>query len=85
MNEEQQKEIIRKIKKCLDKIRPYLVHDGGDVEFVSLSDGIVHVRMVGACEGCMSQSTTLEDGIEAMLLEEVPGVIGVENDGDVHE
>lgn len=75
--EEQEK----KCKKIIEKIRPYLVRDGGDVEFVRIENGIVYVRMLGACAGCSSIDVTLKDGIEALLLEEVPGIIGVENLG----
>ena len=67
-----------RIKEIIKKIRPYLQADGGDVEFVSFVDGIVYVKLLGACIGCSSADATLKDGIEAILLEEVPGVIGVE-------
>ncbi|MDD2493209.1 MAG: NifU family protein, partial [Bacilli bacterium] len=63
-------EIENKVKTILDKIRPYLQRDGGDVEFVKVEDGIVYVKMLGACVGCSSIDTTLKDGIEAFLLEE---------------
>ena len=52
----------------LEKIRPYIQRDGGDVEFVSLQDGVVTVRMLGACADCMSINDTLKDGIEALVL-----------------
>lgn len=68
-----------KIKNILNRIRPYLQNDGGDAEFVKFEDGIVYIRMLGACIGCGSLDSTLKDGIEAILLEEVEGVIGVEN------
>ena len=61
----------------LEKIRPYIQRDGGDVEFVSLQDGIVPVRMLGACADCMSINDTLKDGIEALVLDEVPGIVEV--------
>ena len=67
-----------RIKEIIKKIRPYLQADGGDVEFVSYENGIVYVKLLGACIGCSSADATLKDGIEAILLEEVPGVIGVE-------
>ena len=67
-----------RIKEILKKIRPYLQADGGDVEFVAYQAGIVYVKLLGACIGCTSADATLRDGIEAILLEEVPGVIGVE-------
>lgn len=64
----------QEIIKVIDKIRPYLQRDGGDVEFVRFEDGIVYVRMLGACRGCLSIYDTLEGGIEAILLDEVAGV-----------
>lgn len=71
-------EIIKIIKKTLKKIRPYLQADGGDVDFIKFEDGIVYVSLLGACIGCASSDETIKGGIEALLLEEVPGVIGVE-------
>ncbi len=71
-------EIIKLVKKTLKKVRPYLQADGGDVDFVKFEDGIVYVRLLGACIGCASSDETIKGGIEALLLEEVPGVIGVE-------
>lgn len=70
-----------KIQNILNRIRPYLQKDGGDAEFLSFDEttGIVYVRMLGACAGCGSLDSTLKDLIEAILLEEVEGVIGVEN------
>ena len=70
-------ETIELIKTTLDKIRPFINRDGGDVEFVDFIDGIVYVNMKGACEDCMMIDNTLSDGIEIILQEEVPGVIGV--------
>jgi Fe-S cluster biogenesis protein NfuA len=72
-------EIETKVKTIINKIRPYLQRDGGDVEFLRIADGIVYVKMIGACIGCSSIDQTLKDGIEAILLEEVPGIFGVEN------
>ncbi len=71
-------EIIKLIKLTLKKIRPYLQADGGDVDFVKFEEGIVYVKLLGACIGCASSDETIKGGIEAILLEEVPGVIGVE-------
>lgn len=62
------------VKNCIEKIRPYLQHDGGDVEFVSLEDDIVYVKVHGACVGCMSLNITLKDGVESLILDEVPGI-----------
>ena len=67
----------KEVKDLLEKIRPYLNRDGGDIEFVKIEDGIVYVKMLGACEGCALIDTTLYDGIERILVEQVPGVIAV--------
>ncbi len=71
-------QITKDIIAILSKIRPYLQRDGGDVEFVRFEDGIVFVKMLGACSDCASIDITLKDGIEQVLVEEVPGVIAVE-------
>jgi Fe-S cluster biogenesis protein NfuA len=71
--------IEKQVKEILHKVRPYLQRDGGDVRYVRFEDGIVYVEMMGACVGCSAIDSTLKDGIEAILLEEVPGIIGVEN------
>lgn len=66
---------IKAIKASIEKIRPYIQRDGGDVEFVSLSDdNIVYIRVFGACVGCMSLNETLKDGIGALIMDEVPGI-----------
>ena len=70
-------DIENKIKEILDKIKPLLNNDGGDIEFVKIEDGIVYVKMLGACVGCALLDTTLYDGIERLLVEQVPGVIAV--------
>ena len=71
-------ETVNQIKLVLNRIRPFIQGDGGDVEFVRYEEGIVYVKLLGACVGCSSADLTLKEGIEALLLEEVPGVIGVE-------
>lgn len=71
-------ETVNQIKLVINRIRPFLQADGGDVEFIKFEEGIVYVKLHGACVGCTSVDITLKDGIEALLLEEVPGVIGVE-------
>lgn len=71
-------EILKQIKKTIKKIRPYINSDGGDIEFVRFEDGIVYIRLLGACVGCSSADTTVKGGVESLFLEEVPGVIGVE-------
>lgn len=72
-------EILIEIKEVLDLIRPYIKRDGGDIEFIKFEDGIVYVRMSGACVGCGGFESTLREMVEDTLLERVPGVIGVEH------
>lgn len=71
-------EVIKEVKKVIRKLRPYLNQDGGDLEFVDFKDGVVYIKLLGACMGCSSSDDTIKNSIEAMLLEEVPYVIGVE-------
>lgn len=66
---------VDQIQKALDGIRPHLQADGGDVEFVSMSDdGVVSVRLKGACGSCPMALMTLKSGIEAQLKESYPDV-----------
>ncbi len=69
----------KQVKSLLKKIRPYLQRDGGDLEYLKMDNGVVYVRLLGACVGCGSQDDTLKLGIEAMLVDNVPGVIEVRN------
>ncbi|MEF2248575.1 MULTISPECIES: NifU family protein [unclassified Paenibacillus] len=61
----------------LDKLRPFLQRDGGDVELVDVEGGIIKLRLMGACGSCPSSTITLKAGIERALLEEVEGVVEV--------
>jgi len=63
-----------KIEAALDKIRPALRADGGDVELVDVKDGVVTVRLTGACGGCPMSTMTLKMGVERIVREEVPEV-----------
>jgi Fe-S cluster biogenesis protein NfuA len=63
-----------KIEAVLNQIRPDLVRDGGNVELVDATDGIVKVRLTGACGGCPMASMTLKHGVERVLKEKVPEV-----------
>jgi Fe-S cluster biogenesis protein NfuA len=67
-----------KVREVLDKIRPSLQADGGDVELVAVEGGVVKVRLKGACAGCPMSQMTLKNGIEKLLKREVPGVTSVE-------
>jgi Fe-S cluster biogenesis protein NfuA len=67
--------MLEEVKKVLDMIRPALQADGGDVELVEVSDdGVVKVKLVGACGHCPMSTMTLKNGIEKTLIQKVPGV-----------
>ncbi len=66
------------VQVVLDKLRPFIQQDGGDVELVDVEDGVVKVRLLGACGSCPSSTITLKAGIERALIEEVEGVKEVE-------
>jgi Fe-S cluster biogenesis protein NfuA len=63
-----------RVQKALDKIRPHLQADGGDVDLVEVKGGVVTVRLKGACGGCPMATMTLKGGIERALKEEIPEV-----------
>jgi Fe-S cluster biogenesis protein NfuA len=67
-----------KVQKVLEKIRPSLQADGGDVELIDVKDGVVKVRLQGACAGCPMSQMTLKNGIERLLKQEIPEVKTVE-------
>ena len=70
--------IEKEVIDVMDKIRPYLQRDGGDVEFVSIDEeGRVYVRVFGACVGCSAIDVTIKMGVETLLIEEVLGVTEV--------
>lgn len=70
--------MLDKVQAVIDKIRPSLQADGGDVELVSVEDGTVKVRLQGACKGCPMSQMTLKNGIEKILKKEIPEVERVE-------
>ena len=63
-----------KVEKALDKIRPALMADGGNVELVEVKDGVVKVKLTGACAGCPMSQMTLKMGIERTLKNEIPEI-----------
>ena len=65
------------IEKTLETLRPMLQADGGDVEFVDYFNHVVYVRLTGACEGCPHANLTLQNGIEAKLVEQFPEIAAV--------
>ncbi len=69
----------KKVQEVLEKIKPSLQADGGDVELVEVKDGVVKVRLKGACAGCPMSQMTLKMGIEKILKEQIPEVESVES------
>ncbi len=72
-----------KVEKVLDKIRPMLQRDGGDVELIDVqqSDGVVKVKLTGACSGCPMSTMTLKNAIENTIKQELPEIKSVEQVG----
>lgn len=68
-----------KIKEIINKLRPFLINDGGDIEFIKYEDDIVYIKLIGACTNCELIDTTLKDGIEAAIIAEIPEVKAVIN------
>lgn len=68
---------IAEIKKVIEKIRPYIQRDGGDVEFVAFDEGCVSVRMSGACHDCLMLDDTIKEGVEMILTDEIADVTSV--------
>ena len=66
-----------KVEEVLDKIRPALIQDGGNVELVEVNDGTVKLKLVGACAGCPMSTMTLKNGIEKILKQEIPEIKAV--------
>lgn len=78
--DEHDEEIVGRIKKLIeDYVRPAVAQDGGDIKFKGFKDGIVFVKLHGACSGCPSASVTLKQGVQNMLTYHIPEVAGVEN------
>jgi Fe-S cluster biogenesis protein NfuA len=67
-----------KVQAAIDKIRPMLQRDGGDVELADVQDGVVFVRLRGACAGCPMSQMTLRNGIEKFLKREIPEIVSVQ-------
>ncbi|TFH39661.1 MAG: NifU family protein [Bacteroidia bacterium] len=67
-----------RIMRTLDRVRPYLQSDGGDIDLVEITDDyIVRVRLTGACQGCPFSLQTLKAGVESALMKEVPEIVEV--------
>ena len=67
-------DLKEQVVQALGKIRPLLQRDGGDIELVEVGDGVVKVRLTGACKGCPMSQMTLKQGVEKLLMKEVPGL-----------
>lgn len=67
------------VQKVIDKIRPSLQADGGDVELVAVENDVVKVRLKGACAGCPMSQMTLKNGIERLIKKEIPAIKSVES------
>lgn len=68
-----------KIISVIDKIRPFIMNDGGNIELVDYKDNIVYIRLSGACKDCSMIDITIKDGIEELIISEVPDVKEVIN------
>lgn len=67
-------EVETHIISIIDKIRPFIVSDGGNIEYVKYEDNIVYIDLTGACKDCALIDVTLKDGIEEMIINEIPEV-----------
>ena len=72
-------DVVLHIKEIIEKIRPFLISDGGNIEFIKYEDNIVYVSLLGACAGCAMIDITLKDGIEELIINEIPEVKEVVN------
>lgn len=67
------------VKAAIEKVRPFLQRDGGDIEFVAIEGNVVKVKLKGACSGCPMSQMTLKGAVEQSLKKEVPGIERVES------
>ena len=74
-----QEKIVKKIKDIIEELKPFLISDGGSLEYIDFKDGIVYVKLGGACADCSFLDVTLKDGIEQMLMNEIKEVKEVRN------
>ena len=86
-NARENEEIVKDIDKVLEKIRPYLNSEGGDIEFDHFdeSDGTCYVKMVGACNGCAMASSDVSDSVAVLLMDELPQIKDVKLIEPEHE
>lgn len=72
-------DVENKIKEIIDNLKPYLISDGGNIDFIKYEDNIVYVKLQGACANCEMLDMTLKDGIESVIKDEIPDVVEVIN------
>jgi len=72
-------EVELKIIEIIDELRPFLMYEGGNIEFIKYEDDIAYIKMLGACSNCDMLDLTLKSGIEATLKEEIPSIKEVVN------
>lgn len=78
MDGAEKEKLLEKVSRTLEKIRPYLQSDGGDIEMVDITDDYVaRVKLTGACNGCPFSMMTLKAGVEQALIKEVPEIVEV--------
>lgn len=70
-----------RVEQALEQVRPYLQSHGGNAELLSIADGVVHLRMIGSCNGCPSSSITLKQAIEKAIMEAAPETISIVAEG----
>ena len=79
MKDEKKAELIGKVENVIEQIRPYLQQDGGDIQFVNLSDdNVVNVELLGACGSCPYSLMTLKGGVESAMIKAIPEIKSVE-------
>lgn len=77
--EQNREEITKKVQNVIEQIRPYLQQDGGDIEFVELTNSnIVNVKLLGACGSCPYSTMTLKNGVESAMKKAIPEIVSVE-------
>ncbi len=74
-----------KIENVLNRLRPYLMNDGGDIEYIDFKDGVCYLKFLGHCANCSLMMVTLNDGIKEALINEIPEIIDVELVNDEEE
>lgn len=67
------------VKELIESIRPFLIQDGGDIEFLRIENNYVYIKLTGACSNCFYQDDTISYGIEALIKDKIPEIEGVIN------